>query len=310
MKYQIIHVELEDYETRLWRDIAISGNPTLMELSVIIGSSFQAEFDEQFFLIDDNFTYTSILGKTLSSLKNARLLNTAHLGDLDPCFSFIYDLHDHWVFNCEKKKEKLNKSNFPFAFVIDGYGQGLFECNKETFEAYMNGNIKPSDNNDSFLEDYEHDYDLPFNMNLTCFGDFEKPLNLNNMKYSKQEVKQTIQYIENREETIFDTDDDIWDDDFEDNDLFNLDLSNIEHGEEPTEEQLNKMLQLTRTLIAYEIFEDEDINKEYRRLNKKYDMNEVFDMITEATLSVMMETEDPESPDIHSERLRAIRKLK
>lgn len=299
MKYNVFHVELKGYEHRLWRDIAISGNPTLMELAVVIGCSFQVEFNEPFYITDNSNTYASCLNEEVKNIKDARLLDTAHLKDLESSFLFLYDNHDYWLFSCTKKKEKLEKSNYPFAFVTDGYGQGLFECNKESFDAYMKGIIKPSDNDDSFLEDYEHDYELPFNMDFKCFGDFEKPLDLNNMKYSKQEIKLTIQYME-ESKNLFDIDDD-----YENNDPF--DFLNMD---EPTEKNLGQALHMTRALIAFDIFEDDAINKEYRRLTKKYDMKEVFDMITEATLTVMLDSDDPQGDEFFRQRLRAIQKLK
>lgn len=312
MKYKIIHVELENYETRLWRDIAISGNPTLMEVAVIIASSMQVEFDEDFIITDSGKTYMS--KAAMADYKEKAIpLENSHLGDLDTSFSFIYDLMDQWVFNCDVHGEQINVTNMPFAFVKDGYGQGLFESDKDTFEAYMNGILKPEFSERTFMNKKYYRYDMPYNMDFTYLGDFEKTLNLENMRYSKQEVKQIIRYIEEHHEDIENipdwVDDDFGDDDY-DFDPFDLDLSDIENGEEPTEEQLNKMLQLTRSLIAYEIFEDEDINKEYRRLNQKYDMNEVFDMITEATLSVMLEADNPNNSDMHDERLKAIRNLK
>lgn len=311
MKYKIIHVELENYETRLWRDIAISGNPTLMELGTVIASSLQSEFDDDFIFTSNDTVYMSKASMEDYNLKAVPLENS-HLGDLSSSFIYTYDLRDQWIFNCYVHGEQISLTNMPFAFVKDGYGQGLFEDDKETFDAYMNGTLKPEDDEDTFIRKDKYMYDMPYNMDFECLGDFEKPLNLDNMRYSKQEVKQTIRYIEEHHNDIanvpdFD-DDDFYDGMNDDDDPYNLDF--LDSDEMPTPESFEHALHMTRMLIAYDIFANEDINKEFRRLNKKYDMNEVYDMITAAILEQMLSSDSTDDEILDEERLQAVRKLK
>lgn len=310
MKYKIIHVELENYETRLWRDIAISGNPTLMELGTVIASSMQSEFDDDFIFASDNTIYMSKAAMENHSIKAVPLENS-HLGDLSSSFTYTYDLTDQWVFNCDVHGEQINVTNMPFAFVKDGYGQGLFESDKDTFDAYMNGTLKPEDDEDTFMKKEQFMYDMPYNMDFECLGDFEKPLNLDNMRYSKQEVKQTIRYIEehhNDIENIPDFDEDYYDVMDDDDNPYDLDF--FDSDDIPSPESFEHAMHMTRMLIAYDIFTNEDINKEFRRLNRKYDMTEVYDMITAAILEQMLSSDSTDDEVLEEERLQAIKKLK
>ena len=55
---------------------------------------------------------------------------------------------------------------------------GIFEDNRQTFEAYMKGKLKKTfKNSQEELEDDE-EYYLPWNLDMKQLGDFDKPLDI------------------------------------------------------------------------------------------------------------------------------------
>lgn len=301
MKYSVMHVALENYENQLWREIAFSGNPTLMELAVLLGNTFQAEFYVDFGFFNNDHIYANKGVIPSGEADNALPLDNLHLSDLNPVFHYIYDFDDKWTFQCTLQDKKMNFTNKPYAFVIDGAGQGIFEMNRESFEAYMDGTILPEDDNDS-LEEKNLDFHLPKNMDLNCFGDFENPLNLTEMTYTKKEIKQSISFVENFKKMIADTDDALWDKDWDDD--------YDDEDDDPEEiAQRETLFYMARSIIACQIFEDPDINQEYRRLIQKYDINEAYHMIVDASFQYVEKAGTSNTKEFSELILNAVKKL-
>ena len=199
MEYTQIRVSSKDDSKRLNRLIAVRGNPNLLELGAIIGSSFNVWFEhcylfkkhkEKTFYVIDSWVEDDIFGYDVS-------MTESYLSDLDDSFTYEYDTGEGYEFDCKIFKRKLvhiedkDEEEYPLAFVVKGVGQGIFENDHGTFWMYLDGDISPESTGDE-----ENDIYLPMNMDFEKFGDFDKPLDLSEYIYYQDDIDSVIyQYL-------------------------------------------------------------------------------------------------------------------
>lgn len=161
-----------------------------------------------------------------------------------------------------------DSDKYPFAFVVEGKGQGIFENDHYTFWRFLNGEIDPN----SSQEDENIGQFLPMNMDFETYGDFDSPLDLEKFIFMEEDIyKISKQFPE--------TYDDI----------------NYEN-EEPDEKDFEYTLLLNQ--IAGLIFNEEFTNQIFRNLIKKYDINEAYDMIVKCFMDSMSELDEDEDPEV------------
>ena len=72
------------------------------------------------------------------------------------------------------------------AFVAKGAGQGIFENDHYTMWRYFDGLIDPNSNEEN------DEQRLPMNMEFETYGDFDKPLDLEDYEYSDFYIEELI----------------------------------------------------------------------------------------------------------------------
>lgn len=283
MIYTQIKITYSRYPKRLYRILAIKGDPNLLVLGGIIARSFGAWFEHGYLFQVKDTSY--IFDSWLEDFPDEKALPISKysLSDLPSKFSFLYDTGEGWEFTCQKIKNGQiyhdeTSEDAPLAFLIEGKGQGIFENDRWTFERYMEGEIDPELDED----DEDNGIYLPMNLEFDKFGDFESPLNHEYYEY--------------------------FDDDFDD---LQDALSDEEEDDIDEEDHIEQATHMLGMLVAFDCFNHEEVNKVFRRLIQKYDINDAYQMILDACLDVMINA-DPTTDDDALEllRLQAIKKLK
>ncbi len=193
-----------------------------------------------------------------------------NLSDLGSSFVYEYDTGESYDFDCKVYKKKINydveseDEEFPVAFVVEGKGQGIFENDHRTLWMYLAGQIKPDATDDE--ENYNF---LPMNMSFTSFGDFDAPLDIEDMTYYKEEIEFTANHFRSEPSQEQDEDDDFFE----------------------NEEEVNSFMYK----VAGDIFLNPDMNQLFRKLIENHDINDAYEMIVETivkTISNMDEDAD------------------
>lgn len=195
LEYTQIKVSSKDDPKRFNRMIAIKGDPNLMDLGAIIGLSVNAWFEHCYlFRIPKQkktFVFDSWLDDFIAD-DNEFSMTSSHFSDLGESFIYEYDTGEGYEFDCKvlkRKKECLpdDDEEYPVAFVVKGVGQGIFENDHRALWAYLAGLIDPESGNDE-----ENWIFLPMNMDFEKFGDFDKPLDLNDYVYYQEDIDSVI----------------------------------------------------------------------------------------------------------------------
>ena len=147
------------------------------------------------------------------------------------------------------KYNEIQNEELPLALVIEGKGQGIFENDHQTLWQYLAGEIDPESNK----EDIDEGPNLPMNMEFKKYGDFENPLDLEDMIY------------------------------YED------DISDLMMHQDPN--YMNEINHLIRTISAYEIFNNEKVNKEFKRLLKTHNLNNAYEMVVNSVTDLFISEE-------------------
>jgi len=171
MIYKKVKLEFEEAKERLSRTLLIKENTNLVILGAIFCTALRTEFEHNFYFIKNKMNYSPdvfVFEGPIDSIKEVPM-KKYKLKDMGTSFKFVYDTGENWKFNCKVLKNDIEmKGNKP-AYLIDGKGQGIWEDNKYSLMAYIDGEIKPESNK----EDERKGYCLPWNFNNTRYGDFD-----------------------------------------------------------------------------------------------------------------------------------------
>lgn len=286
MEYTKIKISLKEHPKRLYRVLAIKGNPDLYQLGAIIGLSIEAWFEHLYLFRKKNVRY--VVGSWMDGFFDERDMAEHHMLDLGDNFYYEYDTGEGYVFNCKIYKNKINyvdeevdsEEEYPAAYVLEGVGQGIFENDHYTLDKYLYGDIDPESSEESY-EDKDFQL-LPQNLTLEKYGDFDNPLDIENMFYEQYRVDEIANHFKEmygeRNDEYLDEDDEI-DDDFE---------TFIDS-------------------VAGDIFKDENINTIFKELLKYYDLNVAFAMVLKTTAQTF--SDESYEGDYYQKRIDDLKKL-
>ena len=281
MQYTKIKVSSQDDAKRFYRILAVKGDPDLYTLGAIIGSSLNAWFEHvYYFKSGRTFFEPKVWIDDFPFGDEVYDMGYSHLSNLGDSFVYCYDTGEGWDFDCKVYKRKFeyaNEEEYPIGFVIEGKGQGIFENDHYTLHRYLLGDINPKSNE----EDENKGQFLPMNMEFDTYGDFDKPLNLDEFIYFEDEMKVITNQFFN---------------DYDQDDL------NNEESDDDIIPFLNK--------VAGSIFLDEFTNEIFRKLIESYDINEAFDMIVQGTFQSLQECEDDYEEKFEKIYKKTLKKLK
>lgn len=286
MEYTKIKISLKEHPKRLYRVLAIKGNPDLYQLGAIIGLSVEAWFEHLYLFRKKNVRY--VVGSWMDGFFDERDMAEHHMLDLGDNFYYEYDTGEGYVFNCKIYKNKINyvdeevdsEEEYPAAYVLEGVGQGIFENDHYTLDKYLYGDIDPESSKESY-EDKDFQL-LPQNLTLEKYGDFDNPLDIENMFYEQYRVDEIANHFKEmygeRSDEYLDEDDEI-DDDFE----------------------------TFVDSVAGDIFKDENINTIFKELLKYYDLNVAFAMVLKTTAQTF--SDESYEGDYYQKRIDDLKKL-
>lgn len=170
-EYLKIKIELQDYPKRLNRTIAVNDDIGLIELGVLIANIFNAHFEHMFYFEAKKIRY--VHSSWLNGNDKEEDMEDFDISDLGKNFTFVYDSGEDYRFKCSVDKKLIEiEDDFydddVFAFVLEGTGAGIFEDDKRSLEAYLDGEIDAN-----FTSDEDNYFSLPMNMEFEKMGDFE-----------------------------------------------------------------------------------------------------------------------------------------
>lgn len=275
MRFKTLKVSYTDYPERLNRVVAIRPETNLLDLAHALGFCLEIEFEHLFEFVDANKHYQvnpnhadDIFTPSLELID----IKTKKLEDMSNKFVFAYDFGDNYEFSCERLEDteiELEEDDNldPLIMVcLSGKGAGIFEDNKYELDQYLEGNINPK----KICEDDA------WNLMIRKYEDFDRDIIPEIYTLHVSEIED-IDYMD---EPKYDglgsyiNDDEYFDD---------------EDDGEIDPEVLNSFL---RDQAASDIFNDPEINKKYRQLILKYDINYAYEMIANCLIRANEEVDD------------------
>lgn len=257
MLYTKVRIEDKWNPKRLYRVVLLKGNPRLSILGAVFGFIFEASFEHYFMFRTkkESFVANSWLYQ-FGDNENEKSISFTCFNDLDSEFEYEYDTGEGYEFKCKKYKSKIEvnrdelEEDYPDVIVIEGKGLGIFENNHMMLDDYLSGEISGD-----FSEkdcDEENYYEMPYNLDMDKLSDFDRELDL---EYYEM-YYENVEYIAKR------FDDEIIDEPLE----FNEDDKEFADW-------------MTRSEVAYDIFNNEKVNTTFRELIKFVDISEAYELL-------------------------------
>lgn len=171
MIYKKVKLEFDEAKERLSRTLLVKENTNLVVLGAIFCTALRTEFEHCFYFEKNKTHYSPdvFIAEGLSDIFPEVPMKKYKFKDMGTSFKFIYDTGEDWIFNCKVFKKDVEVKGNKIAYLLDGKGQGVWEDNKGSLMAYIDGEIKPESNK----EDERKGYYLPWNFNNTRYGDFD-----------------------------------------------------------------------------------------------------------------------------------------
>lgn len=276
MRYKKIRLDFKYCERgRFYRTLLVKEDLNLVNLGCAIVVAFNGAFEHEFLF---NIKGLSFLPKSFLEyhMSDDEYMGDYNLEALGDSFNFTYDTGDGWDFKGKVYKRIVELDNEEEVVLIDGAGQGIWEDNIHSLDAYLNGEI------DDEYNPYEDDaeYTLPWNLECDCFSDFDNAFNLAEEQECFYGIYlSSISLYHDKEESSFDLDDCF------DNEVLDEDL---ELFNELDEEEVNERLHEHVIKAVDEQIESlEYVEDTYVRLCEKYSMKEAKNLIATCLLNEM-----------------------
>ncbi len=173
MKYTRITLDFKENPLKFNRTILVKGNPDLNKLATFFSFILGATFEHCHLIKTDNEHYVMACFMEEASFITQKYLGNYKLSDLPKNFIFEYDTGEGYEFDCEIIDVIDYDSRYSF-ILEDAHGQGIWEDNISSLYAYLDGDIDPEDTEN----DEEKGYYLPWNFDNEKFGDFDNPLDI------------------------------------------------------------------------------------------------------------------------------------
>lgn len=277
MKYKKIKIQWEKNPNFLNRTLLVRNDVDLFTLGIIILESMYAEYQKEFYILDQQTLYTFEPGyaeQIFDDQFKYKLIEDCGLKDLPNQFQFIYDdFDDEYIFDCEILEEQ-KKDSKQYAYLIDGKCKCLFDNNSVLLDEYAKGKIKKSSTlMDLFDKVTFPPTNIPFDK-IKEIEDFdlkdEQEIFNDKMDDTLPDFVESIceKYRMNYIGEEFEDDDDYFDeDDF--------------YDEDDHERFLKSITDVCFGITMYQIENIPFVQKTYNRLSKKHSEEEAFLLITQ-----------------------------
>lgn len=275
MLYTKIRIEDKYFPKRLYRVVAIKGNPKLSVLGAIIGQLFNASFEHYYLFRSNGKSYVANSWlHTEWSESNDKSMAKHYLDDLGENFEYEYDTGEGYEFKCKKYKKQieldmkdLDEDEIPDVVLLEGKGAGIFENNHYMLDMYLDNELDP--NFSEADENIDEHLFMPYNLDLEKVSDFDNELILEDY----ENFYENVEYISDH------FDEDEYDEDFEDYD----DIDDNAFDEELLLEE-----------VAYDVFNSKIVNKVFRQLIRNMDINDAYELLCDTYRQLEKEDEENE----------------
>lgn len=183
VKYKKIRADFKYAEKgRFYRVFLVREDVSLPELGEFIVTIFGGTMEHFFLFHEQGIDYVD--ESWLEECDEWVGYSDKSLLDLGDKFEFDYDTGDGWDFDCKvykteviKEFEEEDEELWPFGFVLEGKGMGIWEDNISSLYAYLNGEIdKDFDGEDEELCVYK-----PWNFEITKYSEFDDPIDVDKL---------------------------------------------------------------------------------------------------------------------------------
>ena len=179
MQFQKVRVSWKDYPKRLYRVFYVRENIRLDQFAEILQELFEMT-NEHLYCFRDKGTRYVTENEMEDAWGECELLKNARFSDLPEKCAFEYDYGESYDFEVRKYRKTIEKDSDDNIILEEAVGAGIFEDNRYTLEMYLSGNASPNMRKDN---DAKGLY-MPWNLDLKKLGDFEAPIDLQEMEES------------------------------------------------------------------------------------------------------------------------------
>lgn len=177
MLYRKMRVSLADAPDRLYRVFWLRENTRLDILAEILMDMLAMKREHLYEFIAGRQVYVIDPEEMDMALKGNRMSGyTAE--DLGSSFRFIYDFGEDWTFDCRLENTGKNLDLDQLIIMEEAAGAGIFEDNKQTLFAYFSGEAPAGMRTDR----ENRGLFMPWNLDLNKLGDFDSPVDLDDME--------------------------------------------------------------------------------------------------------------------------------
>ena len=317
MKYKKIRMDYKFAEEgRFYRVVLVREDMNLVELGCALVSAVGGTMLHLFTLDKKDVSYVPRSFNEYTPFEPNPELDNFGMDVLGESFTLVYDMGDNWEFKCKiyKKVYEITDEDCEHEIIIlEGAGQGIWEDNHYMLSRYLDGEI-PAD----ATQDEEMELFLPWNYDNETFGDFDKPLDLEDLNecvisdyYMALDHYHEMQ-DDSRAFDIDDLDDDELDD-FLDDELSEEDLEMLEELTELDEDEERLMKALIQG-VEEQITNLSYVEEAYLILSDKYSeesaKNMIATVLAQETFAVIMEEREFDEESYKAKLLELVEEMK
>lgn len=181
MKYIKLRVDFEEAEKgRFYRIVLVKHDIILQDLGSLFVLAFGGALVHSFLFRTETASYEpSVWVRATNDNAGNKRKTYAHcdhtIKELPTNFLFWYDTGDDWTFICKKYQKEVERKSKEDIIVLEGAGNGIWEDNKSTLIAYLEGEIKDDNCNE---KNEKKGFYKPWNVHIKKFSDFDQPINI------------------------------------------------------------------------------------------------------------------------------------
>ena len=172
MEYTKIRISSKDAPSRLYRILLVSEDLPLPVFAEVLMILFEMSDEHMYKFVSGGRQF--VIGYGEEGREDWLPMADYKISDLAPKSNFVYDFGEWWEFDIVKHKRPVSRDLTNPVVLTGGEGQGIFEDDRASFLAYINGSVNGRSRN----TDPSRGPSLPWNLELKRFGDFDRPIDI------------------------------------------------------------------------------------------------------------------------------------
>ena len=269
MKYKEVRLDFEYCEKgRFYRTLLVLPGTNLVDLGCAIITAFGGMFEHSFLFNSPKGTFFPRAFMEEGTLSNAKLMNNYIIEALGDEFTFTYDPSEGYDFTATVTESETEYDGENNMYLIDGAGQGIWEDNIYTLQAYLDGEIE-----DPYTkEDEEQGYSLPWNFPVETYSEFDTSFDLElEMDRFESMYLADIDEYKDSENEFFGS--------YDENELTNVEDEEYDDAEEEFMDMVGNLFRTCEAMVEEQIKEEPEIKEIYEKLLVNHKSHEAKEMI-------------------------------